>query len=101
MSGFTKGPWTFDGPPDNHIVWASEQGRICFMAHSAGVDPEGDTANARLVASAPDLLEALHGLNGILGTAESNASGTPEWEHVSAKVNAARKAIAKALGEQS
>ena len=50
---------------------------------------------------ADDLLEALHGLNGILGTAESNASGTPQWEFVSSKINTAREAIAKATGTAS
>lgn len=48
-----------------------------------------------------ELLEALHGLNGILGTAESNASGTPQWEFVSSKINAAREAITKATGAAS
>ena len=56
-------------------------------------------ANARLIAAAPELLEALTGLEGILATAESNASGNPEWESVSAKINAARSAIAKATGK--
>ncbi len=28
------------------------------MAHSNGINPERDTANARLIAAAPDLLEA-------------------------------------------
>jgi len=54
-------------------------------------------SNAVLFAAAPDMLAALHGLAGILATAESNASGNPEWEHVSAKVKAARAAIAKAV----
>jgi len=58
-----------------------------------------DCADARLIAAAPELLEALEGLTGILATAESNASGNPEWEYVSAKVNAARAAIAKAQRE--
>ena len=58
-----------------------------------------DCADARLIAAAPELLEALTGLEGILATAESNASGNPEWEAVSAKINAARAAIAKATGQ--
>jgi hypothetical protein len=44
-----------------------------------------------------ELLSALEGLNeSILGRAESSASGNPEWEYVSARINAARAAIAKA-----
>lgn len=45
-----------------------------------------------------DLLAVLIGLTDILNRAESNASGNPEWEVISAKVNAARAAIAKATG---
>lgn len=54
-------------------------------------------ANARLISAAPDLLAALKALDeDILGRAESNASGNPEWEYVSKRINAARAAIAKA-----
>ncbi|MGW8203010.1 hypothetical protein ACWGM0_10740 [Sphingomonas bisphenolicum] len=56
-------------------------------------------ANADLFAASFDMLKALIGLEGILATAESNASGNPEWEAVSANVNAARAAIAKATGQ--
>lgn len=50
----------------------------------------------RLQLAAPDLLAALVDCMGILGSAESNASGTPEWDHVGPRVAAARAAIAKA-----
>lgn len=46
-----------------------------------------------------ELLEALQGLSNILNSAESNASGNPEWEAVSKRINAARAAIAKATGQ--
>lgn len=52
-----------------------------------------------MFAAAPDLLAAIEGLANILSTAESNASGNPEWEAVSKRINAARAAIAKARGE--
>ena len=46
------------------------------------------------------LLEGLQYLDngGILATAESNASGTPEWERISWRINAARAAISLATG---
>jgi hypothetical protein len=44
------------------------------------------------------MILALHGLEGILATAESNASGNPEWQHVSRRINAARAALALAEG---
>ncbi len=54
-----------------------------------------DLRTKRLVAT---MLSALEGLKPILDTAESNASGNPEWEYVSKRVNAAREAIALASG---
>lgn len=44
---------------NRHIVEAdAPHMRICFMAHSDGHSPDEDWANARLIAAAPDLLEA-------------------------------------------
>ena len=57
-----------------------------------------DCADARLIAAAPDLLAALEGVMNILGRAESNASGNPEWDHVGPRVAAARAAINQARG---
>lgn len=45
---------------------------------------------------ADDLVAALNGVLNILGTAESNASGNPEWDYVGPRVAAARAALAKA-----
>lgn len=45
------------------------------------------------------MLVALSGLKDILDRAESNASGNMEWDHVSARVNAARAALKFAGGE--
>ena len=42
------------------------------------------------------LIEALAGVMDILGRAESNASGTPEWDYVGPRVAAARAALANA-----
>lgn len=56
-------------------------------------------AQFRLSEAAPDMLAALEGLQDILNRAESNASGNPEWEAVSKRVNAARAAIEKATGK--
>ena len=49
----TPGPWEFDGPPHNIIVWSSSENRICFMTSDGPAE-----ANARLIAAAPDLLVA-------------------------------------------
>jgi hypothetical protein len=51
----TKRPakWHFDGPRHNHIVWSGPSQRVCFLTSDGPT-----TANARLIAAAPDLLEA-------------------------------------------
>jgi len=63
---FTPGPWVVDPDdrPDmewnNHIISATHPHlTICFMSHDGdGINEHGE-ANARLIAAAPDLLEAL------------------------------------------
>ena len=110
--GHTKGPWMAASAPSGVVGWpiVGPMGKsiasVSWMPKPPDVPDEaykvfrrGCEANARLIAAAPDLLEALTGIEGILATAESNASGNPEWEAVSAKINAARAAIAKATGK--
>lgn len=58
-SKHTPGPWVVNGPPENQIVWSDAENRICFLAHSAGRDEDRDYANGRLIAAAPELLDAL------------------------------------------
>lgn len=59
MIKHTPGPWIVDGPPYNQIVWSSAENRVCFLAHSNGLDDEQDIATGRLIAAAPELLAAL------------------------------------------
>lgn len=86
---------------DGHVVYDARNVVIANVQCGGMTGRTFDEASdvARLIEAAPDMRAALHGLNGILGTAESNASGNPEWEHVSARINAARAAIAKATGK--
>lgn len=62
---------------------SNHNGEVFVVAAAAGVQ----------------MMEALEGLRNILAIAESNASGTPDWEAVSAKVNAARAALNLAQGQ--
>lgn len=59
----TEGPWNVDGPPNNQIIWASPEVRVCFMAHSDGKDEERDIATAALIVilrnNLPQILTAL------------------------------------------
>ena len=51
----TPGPWWVDGPVWNQIIWTDNENRVCFMAHSSGLDDDRDTATAALIAMAPTL----------------------------------------------
>lgn len=95
IHSFTPGPWVINS--DNEVCTQidGEFHAICTDQFCFAPMREKQ-ANARLIAAAPELLGALIGLRDILGRAESNASGNPEWEHVSGKIKAARAAIAKA-----
>jgi hypothetical protein len=66
MTAFTKGPWEIDNDYrpgmswNRHIVSAENPDvRICFLTHSNGKNPDQDAANARLIAAAPELCDAV------------------------------------------
>ena len=59
LDGTTPGPWRAEGDPWSRIVWSSAENRVCFMAHSNGLDDARDIATSNLVAAAPDLARAL------------------------------------------
>ena len=59
LDGATPGPWAADGDPQNRIIWSPDGNRVCFMAHSSGMNDARDIATSNLVAAAPDLARAL------------------------------------------
>lgn len=100
----TPGPWSVRPTATNFIIDASDGLRVTAlswqplsyrMPHATKAEAE---ANARLIASAPDLLEAL-----ILLEAEMVASGNAGSEDYGwpKAIVATRAAIAKATGEAS
>ena len=95
MSYFTPGPWLFD---DEHEEVTSEARRRKGLTRIATVNlgwsepfNSEQNANARLIAAAPDLLEAL---------IELADCGAEAWGEDRPCVKWARAAIAKATGEQ-
>jgi len=102
MSAHTPGPWEID--PDtrpgmewnNHIVDSTGNLTICFMSHSGGLSPDRDKANARLIAAAPELLEALESF---IALNLRNDGATCDWHDLIAAVANAEKAVKKAKGE--
>jgi hypothetical protein len=88
----TPGPWTFDNEPTDDGTW--------YVQDSDGRDGQwvaevANEANARLIAAAPELLEALKGLMGD-HAAESRRRGFQPDDFLN--YLAARAAIAKATG---
>ncbi len=59
LSRAPEGPWRADGEPWNRIVWSWAENRVCFMAHSNGLNDDRDVAASDLAAAAPDLARAL------------------------------------------
>lgn len=71
LEGTTPGPWTADGNPQNRIVWSPDGNRVCFMAHSSGLNDDGDIANSNLVAAAPNLARTVIALHAQLADAKA------------------------------
>ena len=89
MSGHTPGPWVVLQNPMSHDCITSDDCRICDMPRWDDEYAEEETANARLIAAAPDLLEALQAIEKYM---RADFDDMP----MSGK---ARAAIAKATGE--
>jgi hypothetical protein len=95
MTKYTPGPWEFD---DKH---SSGFPLLCLYAadnrnpfHGSRSDDE-QNANARLIAAAPELLEALRAI-----TDQLERIGDTRYDKDGQYIDAARAAIAKATGEQ-
>lgn len=84
----TPGPW-FSQYDDNGFYEIGSETISIRLAFTYG-EGDGDEANARLIAAAPDLLEALQAIMAGVAGCERQ----PHWE-------AARAAIAKATGGQA
>lgn len=80
----TPGPWKFEGPTNTIRSVPANYWLATMDSWDGAVD---NAANARLIAAAPDLLEALQG---VLRVADRKT----------AEFDAARAAIAKATGER-
>jgi hypothetical protein len=96
----TPGPWEIERPFEEDGLYVSSESTalICeVMEHSGHGTPlqneeaeEMDEANARLIAAAPDLLEALQYLHGIVLNGM-----TDDYDMMTAELGRAGRAIAK------
>lgn len=94
MSRHTPGPWKIGTPGPNGCYTVGTQGGLmtAMIAHSICEPDQVDTANAnaRLIAAAPELLEALEEI-----VAAADGDG---WNQLDASFSKARAAISKATG---
>jgi len=101
----TPGPWLYSGDEDgDFIVWKSDSDDdfLCNIGgHLASVGVvNGNTiafdinreeqANARLIATAPELLEALDNLVSMKGSAGRGIFGPEIWDAANAAINKAK-----------
>lgn len=93
MAEHTPPPWDYDA--DELFIIKEGLADIACMCVGSGVDRETALANARLIAAAPELLEALNNLSEEV----ANLAYSPEFEHIGPLVLDARATIAKAKGD--
>lgn len=107
MSGHTPGPWRFDA---EYGRVEADGRRVCDMP-SAGLSlyPEEYEANARLIAAAPEMLEALREAEDLVGFHEGCEEVPRPGMHPQVLINAEdyrkilgalRAGIAAATGEE-
>ena len=90
MSGHTPGPWVVERADDAYCI--ANVGNLVIMPCGGKVKHDNAEADARLIAAAPDLLEALEQVCRIWDHhCDAHGDGTPSEAH--ARV---RAAIAKA-----
>ena len=101
MSKHTPGPWKLIGQTDSGVSWVCPADSEELCDGFATVWSNGK-ANARLIASAPDLLEALQRAVacGIVPTTSVLDGGAASYSEQVRTADAIRAAIAKATGEQ-
>ena len=113
MSKHTPGPWWVGGDrPGEHaaafpaikaFVDGTNAINICKVGHNNQYRGQGgrDWPNARLIAAAPDLLEALQDFSEYAHAKECETDGPVKYSHgeITGLAYAARAAIAKARGQ--
>ena len=93
---FTPGPWAIDYPAIYSMEKGERVGRVASVSISYK-DTATYEANARLIAAAPDLFEALDALNDHWNGVGDYDNSPDDEARLQAKVSGA---LAKARGEQ-
>lgn len=104
MIKHTAGPWLKAETRTEGFVIISRNELIVHSVDEYGhYGPIKNSANANLIAAAPDLLEALEGIINAIDcddlVARDESIGSDSGDHVYSVVKTARAAIARAKGE--
>ncbi|MBA7574724.1 hypothetical protein ES708_16539 [subsurface metagenome] len=95
MINYTKGEWKLVQPASGQIEVLGLTGMVASIKLNSLIQPKEMLANAQLIASAPDLYEALKALT-------NDAQASPKinvWEIPYSTIQDAIKALAKAEGK--
>jgi len=104
MSKHTPGPWSIHwGSSGNRCLEIHHEKTIVAHATDYSIDGAERSANARLIAAAPELLAALEDSERIISFALNNGMimGRQHKHDAESHLDGIRAAIAKARGEQS
>jgi hypothetical protein len=97
---YTPGPWVRGEIHDRHIVKDGNGNLVADAAGPSNLKQETREANARLIASAPELLSALQNLLGYIEATDDDIDHTEMCLNTGDAVLNAEAAIAKATSGQ-
>ncbi len=105
MTAYTPGPWTVTAPQLTQLDIEADSNSIIVYGPNGGLHGIGGetheiaTANAHLIAAAPDLLGALGEIEVLV--ADILYDVTPDWDKIVIIQQTAVAAIVKATGDKS
>lgn len=91
----TPGPWKIGKYPDNDVVFGPDGHGVAWIEDTTASGEE--EANARLIAAAPELLEALQKTNDLLKYLDNTHTGDSRYADFAIQYSENRKLIEKAL----
>jgi len=97
--GHTPGPWHVEDAPDSGLIFIRSHPAEVSLANIRKGQDHPNEANARLIAAAPELLEALQSILFQAGCREARDLGNLNYDRLHAVEAQARAAIARATGQ--
>jgi hypothetical protein len=91
----TPGPWKIGKYPDNDVVFGPDGHGVAWIEDTTASGEE--EANTRLIAAAPEQLEALQKTNDLLKYLDNTHTGDSRYADFAIQYSENRKLIEKAL----